>query len=207
MIQYVRLSHSPHADPLAATEHLPVSLRAAVVRPPLNVHPSTLKPRLLGTLFYLVSVGLVAAATIIIFSIASFSFLYTSIEMPGGSRIGDVFPQAHVVAAPAALAPAETKLPSSAAKAPVRSSTIKGPATDNDTQPSEAPGTQPASHPVPSGGAIEASATQDDSLSGTSPNSSLPAEQRARIFREFEMYQKQKTKPEGDNVAAPQPHN
>ena len=171
-----------------------------------NVHPSTLEPRLLGTFFYLVSVGLVAAAIIIIFSIASFSLLHASIEMPGGSHIGGVFPHTHVVAAPAALTPAETKLPSSAAKAALRSSPTKGPAIDNDMRPPEASRSQPASERV-SSGATEVNATHDDSLTGTSPMPSLPAEQRTRVFHEFEMYQKQKAKLEGDNAAAPQPHN
>ena len=43
----------------------------------------------LGTLLDFVSFGLAAAATIIIFSIASFSFLYTSEGMPRGSGIRD----------------------------------------------------------------------------------------------------------------------
>ncbi len=127
-----------------------------------NVLPSTLEPRLLGTLFYLVSIGLVAAATVIIFGITSFSFFHTGIEVTGGSHISDVFSESHVVAAPPTRVPAETKLPTSAAKAPVRS-TANGPTTDNDTRPSGAPRAPPASQPVPSG-ANEVSAAQDDAL-------------------------------------------
>ncbi len=149
------------------------------------VSPRTEKPGLLHTLFYLVFAGLAAAVIIIAFGIASFSFLYIGKELPGGSHISGVFPYAHVDGARAALVPAETKLPNAAAKAtPAQLPTA--PATDNNMRPPEVSRAQPASEPLPSD---EVSATQDDSLGGTSPKLS-PAE--ARFFREFKMYQNRK---------------
>jgi len=167
----------------------------------------TEEPRLtLSALIYVVSLALVAAATIVSFGIAAFSFLDTSKEMPGGSGIRDrgaklkpvlsgVVPYTHGNAAPI---PAETKLPSPAPEATLRASPPYGLAA-YDMQPPAVSG--PGSE-LPPLGASDASATQDASRTGTTPTLPIPAEQRDQVFREFEMYNSQKVKMDGDNAAS-----
>jgi len=126
-----------------------------------------------STLLDLVSLGLVAAATIIIFGIASFSLLYTSEGMPRGSAIRDrgvevkpvrsgVFPYTH---ANRPQLPAEAELPGPAAEATLSTSPPGSPAA-RDMQTPEVSRAQSVSEPLPLG-ASEGSAMQDASLSGT----------------------------------------
>ena len=128
----------------------------------------------LSTLLDLVSAGLVAAATILIFSIASFSFLYTNEGLPRGSEIRDrgvevkpepsgVIPYSHANRPPG---PAETELPGPAAEATLSTSPPESRLAD-DMQPPEIMGAQPASKPPP--GASEGSTTQDAALSRAMP--------------------------------------
>jgi hypothetical protein len=149
----------------------------------------------LSALIYVVSLALVAATTIVSFGFASFSLLYTAKEVPGGSGIRDrraelkpalsgVVPYARGNEAPV---PAETKSPNPAAEATLRSSPPEGLAA-YDVQP-----------PL---GASEVSATEDVSRIGTAPTLPIPAEQREQVFREFEMYNSQKVKTDGDNAAS-----
>jgi hypothetical protein len=138
----------------------------------------TEEPRLtLSALIHIVSLALVAAATIVSFGIASFSLLCAAKEMPGVSGIrdrraelkpplSDVVPYAHEKAAPV---PAETKVPTAAVEATLRSSPPEGPAAFR---------------------------------TGTTPTPPIPAEQRDQVFREFEIYNSQKVKMNGDNAAS-----
>jgi hypothetical protein len=123
----------------------------------------------------LVSLGLVAAATIIIFGIASFSLLYTGEGMPRGSGIRDrgvevkpvrsgVFPYTRANRPPL---PAETELPGPAAEATLSTSPPERPAA-GDMQTPEASRAQPALEPLPPG-ASEGSPTQDAAMNGTVP--------------------------------------
>ena len=127
----------------------------------------------LSTLLDLVSLGLVAAASIIIFGIASFALLYTSEGMSRGSGIRDrgvevkpshsgVFPYTHAYPP---LLPEETELPGAAGEATLSTSPPGSPA-GRDMQTPEVSRAQPVSEPLPPG-ASEGSATQDASLSGT----------------------------------------
>ena len=126
-----------------------------------------------STLLDLVSLGLVAAATVIIFGIASFSLLYTSEGMPRGSGIRDrgvevkpvrsgVFPYTHANRPPL---PAEAELPGPAAEATLSTSPPGSPAA-RDMQTPEVSRAQPVSEPLPLG-ASEGSAMPDASPSGT----------------------------------------
>jgi hypothetical protein len=167
----------------------------------------TEEPRFtLSALIYVVSFALFAAATIVSFSIASLSLLYTAKEMPEGSGIrdrraelkpvlSDVVLYTHGNAAPV---PAETRLPSPAAEATLRASPPAALAA-YDMQPLAVSG--PGSE-LPPLGASEASVTEDASRTGTTPTLPIPAEQRDRVFREFEMYNNQKVKMDGDNAAS-----
>jgi len=127
----------------------------------------------LSTLLDLVSLGLVAAASIIIFGIASFALLYTSEGMSRGSGIRDrgvevkpshsgVFPYTHAYPP---LLPEETELPGAAGEATLSTSPPGSPA-GRDMQTPEVSRAQPVSEPLPPG-ASEGSATQDASLRGT----------------------------------------
>jgi len=127
----------------------------------------------LGTLLDFVSFGLAAAATIIIFSIASFSFLYTSEGMPRGSGIRDRGVEVEPVLSDGFLYThanrpvlAERELLGSVAEATV-STSPDSPAAHH-MRPPEVSGAQPGSEPL-SPSASEGSATQDASLSGTAP--------------------------------------
>jgi hypothetical protein len=122
---------------------------------------------------HLVALGLVAATTIIIFGIASFSLLYTSEGMPRGSGIRDrgvevkpvrsgVFPYTHANRPPL---PAEAELPGPAAEATLSTSPPGSPAA-RDMQTPEVSRAQPVSEPLPLG-ASEGSAMPDASPSGT----------------------------------------
>jgi hypothetical protein len=122
---------------------------------------------------HLVALGLVAATTIIIFGIASFSLLYTSEGMPRGSGIRDrgvevkpvrsgVFPYTHANRPPL---PAEAELPGPAAEATLSTSPPGSPAS-RDMQTPEVSRAQPVSEPLPLG-ASEGSAMPDASPSGT----------------------------------------
>ena len=66
-----------------------------------------------GTLFHLVSIGLVGAATIILFGVASVLLLGTGKEPPTGSRIGGVFQYTDSNAKPIS-APTHSPIPDSA---------------------------------------------------------------------------------------------
>ena len=148
----------------------------------------------LGTLLDFVSFGLAAAATIIIFSIASFSFLYTSEGMPRGSGIRDRGVEVEPVLSDGFLYThanrpvlAERELLGSVAEATV-STSPDSPAAHH-MRPPEVSGAQPGSEPL-SPSASEGSATQDASLSGTAPMPEelpIPAVQRDRVFPEFEI--------------------
>ena len=127
----------------------------------------------LSTLLDLVSLGLVAAASIIIFGIASFALLYTSEGMSRGSGIRDrgvevkpshsgVFPYTRAYPP---LLPEETELPGAAGEATLSTSPPGSPA-GRDMQTPEVSRAQPVSEPLPPG-ASEGSATQDASLRGT----------------------------------------
>jgi hypothetical protein len=122
---------------------------------------------------HLVALGLVAAATIIIFGIASFSLLYTSEGVPRGSGIRDrgvevkpvrsgVFPYTHANRPPL---PAEAELPGPAAEATLSTSPPGSPAA-RDMQTPEVSRAQPVSEPLPLG-ASEGSAMPEASPSGT----------------------------------------
>ena len=146
----------------------------------------------LSSLIYVISVTLVAAATIVSFGVASFSFLNTSNEMASsGIRdwgvelkpvLSGVVPSTH---ANAALVPAESPLPSPAAEATLRASPPVSAAPYN-MQPPGVGGPQPGSK-QPRLGTSAASATEDASRSGTMPTLPIPAAQRDQVFREFEM--------------------
>jgi hypothetical protein len=128
----------------------------------------TEEPRLtLSTFLGLIPFGLVAAATIVTFSVASFSFLYTSEGTSRVSRYGDRgfeaepersggFPYIHPNPPPV---PKETDLPSSAAQAAVSISSDHPAA--HLMRLAEVPDLLPPS-------ASEGSTTRDVSLSGTS---------------------------------------
>jgi hypothetical protein len=127
----------------------------------------------LSTLLDLVSLGLVAAVTIIIFGIASFCLRYTSEGMPRGSGIRDrsvevkpvrsgVFPYTHANRPPL---PAEAELPGPAAEATL-STSPPGSRAARDMQTPEVSRAQPVSEPLPLG-ASEGSAMPDASPSGT----------------------------------------
>ena len=127
----------------------------------------------LSTLLDLVSLGLVAAASIIIFGIASFALLYTSEGMSRGSGIRDrgvevkpshsgVFPYTRAYPP---LLPEETELPGAAGETTLSTSPPGSPA-GRDMQTPEVSRAQPVSEPLPPG-ASEGSATQDASLRGT----------------------------------------
>lgn len=146
----------------------------------------------LSPLIYVISVALIAAATIVSFGIASFSFLDTSKEMSSsGIRdwgvelkpvLSGVVPYTHAYAA---LVPAETTLPSPAVEATRRASPPESAAAYN-MQPPEVSGPQPGSE-QPGLGARAANATEDASRSGTMPTLPIPAAQCDQVFREFEM--------------------
>src|SRR5438309_309817 len=127
----------------------------------------------LSTLLDLVSLGLVAAASIIIFGIASFALLYASDEMSRGSGIRDrgvevkpahsgVFPYTRAYPPPL---PGETELPCPAGEATLSNFPPGIPAA-RDMQAPEVREAQPVSESLPPG-ASEGSAIQDASLSGT----------------------------------------
>jgi len=152
-------------------------LRSHVVgalTPTSTIANRTGEPRpTLGTLLDFVSFGLAAAATIIIFSIASFSFLYTSEGMPRGSGIRDRGVEVEPVLSDGFLYThanrpvlAERELLGSVAEATV-STSPDSPAAHH-MRPPEVSGAQPGSEPL-SPSASEGSATQDASLSGTAP--------------------------------------
>jgi hypothetical protein len=178
------------------------------------------------TLLDLVSVWFVAATTIIFFGIASLSFLHFSKEIPRVSDIRDrgvavklerfnVFPHIHSNAAPAALVPAMTTLPSSVAKAIPRTSTTRGPATGN-ARPPESSGARPVSAPLPPGaseasgarhnsepfllGINEEAATPDESQGGALPTPAVPTQQRDQPFHEFETHHNQNVGLDGNNA-------
>jgi hypothetical protein len=134
----------------------------------------------LSPLIYVISVTLVAAATIVSFGIASFSFLNTSNELASSGIRGwgvelkpvlsGVVPYTH---ANAALVPAESTLPSPAVEATLRASPPESAAPYN-MQPPGVSGPQPGSK-QPRLGTSAASATEDASRSGTMSNSLKPS--------------------------------
>ena len=143
-----------------------------------------------STLLGLVSFGLVGAATILFFSIASFSFLYTSEGTPRDSGIrdrgfevepvlSDSFSYVHANRPPV---PRETDLSGSAAGATV--SIFPDRSAAHDLRPSE------ISEPLPPS-ASEGSAIQDASLSGTAQTVPVPAAQRDEVFRGSAMHHDQ----------------
>jgi hypothetical protein len=127
----------------------------------------------LSTLLDLVSLGLVAAASIIIFGIASFALLYTSEGMSRGFGIRDrgvevkpadsgVFPYTRAYPPPL---PEETELPGPAGEATLSTSPPGSPA-GRDMQTPEVSRAQAVSEPLPPGPS-EGSVMQGASLSGT----------------------------------------
>jgi hypothetical protein len=165
-----------------------------------------------STLLGLVSFGLVGAATILFFSIASFSFLYTSEGTPRDSGIrdrgfevepvlSDSFSYVHANRPPV---PRETDLSGSAAGAtvsifPDRSAAhdLRPPEISEPLPPSASEGSGTAqtrppeiSEPLPPS-ASEGSAIQDASLSGTAQTVPVPAAQRDEVFRGSAMHHDQ----------------
>jgi hypothetical protein len=108
-----------------------------------------------GVLVYLASVGLVAAAIIVLFSVASFSLLGTSKETLTGSRIGNN-PNEDVSIATAvfypgsntAPVPVQTKLPSSSEANNLRPATLVPPPSGMS---GEGTTVEPALKPLPHG--------------------------------------------------------
>ncbi len=172
-----------------STQQAPISRLASTT----TTANGTEEPRhMVSALIYVISVTLIAAATIVSFGIASFSFLNTSNEMPSsGIRdwgvelkpvLSGVVPYTH---ANAATVPAETTFPTPAVEATLRASPPDGAAAHN-MQPPGVSGPQPGSE-QPGLGTSAASATEDASRSGTMPTLPIPAAQRDQVFREFEM--------------------
>jgi hypothetical protein len=143
-------------------------------------------------LLYLTSVALVGAAIIILFGIASFSFLYPEKEMLKGSGLhsqglaveptsADVFP----TPGDAAPAPPEAKLPNSAAVQSLSASPTQDEAT-GDARPPKISGLQPASEPLSLSG--EASVAKIGLTKWNSAAIPTSAERRDQMFQEFENY-------------------
>jgi hypothetical protein len=130
----------------------------------------------LGALIYVVSVALVAAATTVSFGIASFSFLDTR-KMPRGDDIRDR--RTELKPLPSDVVPrSDEKAAPVPAEAKVSSMVVEE--------------------------TLRASAQQRPAAfwTGTMPTRPLPAEQRDQVFREFEMYNSQKVKMDGDKAAS-----
>ena len=121
-----------------------------------------------GVLVYLASVGLVAAAIIVLFSVASFSLLGTSKETLTGSRIGNN-PNEDVSIGTAvfypgsntAPGPVQTKLPSSSEANNLPPATLVPPPSG---MPGEGTTVEPALKPLPHG---ETSAMAVETLHGS----------------------------------------
>lgn len=153
--------------------NLPFGIRGSA-----RSRPRTGEPRLtLSALIYVVSVALVAAATTVSFGIASFSFLDTTKQMPRGSRISD--------------RRAEPK--------PVLSDVV----SHNHENAAPFPAEAKVSSTVVEA-TLRASAQERPAAfwTGTMLTRPIPAEQRERVFREFEMYNSQKVKMDEDKAAS-----
>jgi hypothetical protein len=128
-------------------------------------------------LIYVVSVALVAAATTVSFGIASFSFLDITRKMPRGSDIHE--PRAELK--------------------PVLSDVVPYAHDKTAPVPAEAKVLSTAVEPTLRASAPERPASISN---GTTPSPSIAAEQRDQVFREFEMYNSQKVRMDGDNAAS-----
>ena len=154
------------------------------------INSQSSKPRLTAApLAYLLSVGLVGAATIICFGVASFSFDNTDGDVMKSSGLRDRSVAASLTPSDAFSAPhdAAIVLPSTRLPYPTEAlpaSPMQSAVTDKRSP--EVSRVRVASEPWSIFN--ERSAAKNTALGQTVPMTSITAEQRDQLFREFEQY-------------------